>query len=332
MATHTEIPTLPEALDALADAASFSSDEQLAVAARRLMAKHARKLYKHLPGALEGEDPHHVHQARVATRRLRASLQATAPAYRIKPVKRLRKQLRRLAQALGAVRDYDVLLQRVREDIEELPAPERPPLQAVVDQMQRERDDAHAALVAEIQHKRTAALLDNLNYFLLCPIEDVEAQADELPLLVRHYAGSAIWQRFEEVRRFETLMPQASSTQLHELRIACKHLRYTLELFEPALPKAGEDSIGRVTAMQEHLGVLHDIDVAIEYFRDKHGQAAQSDLQNDGTVSPDGEISYQVALDHYVSLRQQERDDLLSGIPKLWDSLTLVTPRRCSRG
>src|SRR3712207_1413364 len=292
------------------------------------MAKHARKLYKHLPGALEGDDPHDVHQARVATRRLRASLQATAPAYRNKPVMRLRKQLRRLAQALGTVRDYDVLLQRIREDVEELPEVERPPLQVVVDQIQRERDAAHAALVADIQHKRTAALLDNLNNFLLCPIEDVQARGDDLPLLVRHYAGSAIWQRFEEVRRFETLMPQASSTQLHDLRIACKHLRYTLELFESALPKAVEDSLERVTAMQEHLGVVHDIDVAIEYFGNRHGQTEQSKLQTDGAASPDGEVSYQVALDHYVSLRQQERDDLLAGVPRLWDSLTLVTPRR----
>jgi CHAD domain-containing protein len=325
MSKTEALPSMPEALDALADTASFTSDEQLVVAGRALMAKHARKLYSHLPGVLTGEDPHDVHQARVATRRLRASLQATARVYNEKLVKQLRKRLRRLARAIGEVRDRDVLLMRLRADLEKLPEaePERAQLSGVIDALQQERDRAHVQLLVELQHKRTAKTLQSLNHFLLCPLEEIWADTGELPLLVRHHAGSTIWQHFEEVLRFQTILAQASSDQLHELRITSKHLRYTLELFEPALPSNAEDMIDRVKALQEHLGELHDADVAIAYLQGDHSLATTGAGPEHGG---NGEVP--IPLAQYVARRQEEQEKLLNGVSGVWDSLTLVTPRR----
>lgn len=50
---------------------------------------------------------------------------------------------------------------------------------------------------------------------------------------------------------------------LHDLRIAAKRLRYTLELFRVVFGKTGERQIERVKALQEELGELHDNDVHI---------------------------------------------------------------------
>jgi hypothetical protein len=50
---------------------------------------------------------------------------------------------------------------------------------------------------------------------------------------------------------------------LHNLRIAAKRLRYTLELFRSVFGDLGEEMIERIKAIQEELGNLHDADVRI---------------------------------------------------------------------
>jgi hypothetical protein len=61
---------------------------------------------------------------------------------------------------------------------------------------------------------------------------------------------------------------------LHDLRIAAKRLRYTLELFRPQLGVAGERQIERVKAIQEALGLLHDHDVRIVLIGDELSRLA----------------------------------------------------------
>jgi len=56
---------------------------------------------------------------------------------------------------------------------------------------------------------------------------------------------------------------------LHELRIAAKRLRYTLELFHETFGDEGERQIERVKAIQEALGDLHDCDVRIAIIEDE---------------------------------------------------------------
>jgi CHAD domain-containing protein len=55
---------------------------------------------------------------------------------------------------------------------------------------------------------------------------------------------------------------------LHELRIASKWLRYTLEFFGETLGPDSERLLARVGALQDHLGGLHDADVATKLARD----------------------------------------------------------------
>jgi len=56
---------------------------------------------------------------------------------------------------------------------------------------------------------------------------------------------------------------------LHNLRIAAKRLRYTLELFRTVFGDAGENEIGRMRELQELLGQLHDHDVRIVLIEDE---------------------------------------------------------------
>ena len=54
---------------------------------------------------------------------------------------------------------------------------------------------------------------------------------------------------------------------LHNLRIAAKRLRYTLEIFEDVLPSTSQSIANELAQMQDELGALHDNDVMIALLR-----------------------------------------------------------------
>jgi len=54
---------------------------------------------------------------------------------------------------------------------------------------------------------------------------------------------------------------------LHNLRIAAKRLRYTLEIFEDVLPSACQVNAHELAQLQDELGALHDSDVMIALLR-----------------------------------------------------------------
>src|SRR5262249_3261492 len=57
------------------------------------------------------------------------------------------------------------------------------------------------------------------------------------------------------------------SRELHNLRIAAKRLRYTLEIFADVLPDACVSIVKELEMIQEELGALHDSDVMIALLR-----------------------------------------------------------------
>jgi CHAD domain-containing protein len=54
---------------------------------------------------------------------------------------------------------------------------------------------------------------------------------------------------------------------LHDLRIACKNLRYASELLRSSLPPERAHSEKPAARFQKHLGEVHDLDVAADIVR-----------------------------------------------------------------
>ena len=70
----------------------------------------------------------------------------------------------------------------------------------------------------------------------------------QLPPLVSAY--------FAQVREF--LAEDPAPGELHELRLASKRLRYTLELFRPCYPPALEERLEALKLLQDLLGQVND--------------------------------------------------------------------------
>jgi len=80
----------------------------------QMLQRQSRALKRHLPGAVKGDD-RAVHQARVASRRLRESVPVLSAGLKGSKGKKARRKIRRLTGALGMVRELDVALKVVDE-------------------------------------------------------------------------------------------------------------------------------------------------------------------------------------------------------------------------
>ncbi len=99
----------------------IDKDASLGEVVRAALASSAERLIRHDPLIRLGVDAEGVHQARVATRRLRSDLRTFREQLDAEPRDRLREELDWLGDELGRARDLDVLDDRLRMHASALP-------------------------------------------------------------------------------------------------------------------------------------------------------------------------------------------------------------------
>jgi CHAD domain-containing protein len=176
-------------------------------------------------------------------------------------------ELRTIARALGEVRDLDVLLEHLDGYVGELPGPGREAVEPLRQAWRRQREAARGRLVARLDSKQYRDFVDDYLDFTESPGAGVIGAAMGTPSLVRDTAGSRILAAYEHVRAYETIITWADVPTLHALRIEAKRLRYALEYFAEVMPVTARKLINTVTEVQDHLGLMHDADVAASTIR-----------------------------------------------------------------
>jgi CHAD domain-containing protein len=121
-----------------------------------------RRLTEHDPGVRLDGDVEDVHQARVATRRLRSDLRTFAGVVDGAWSTPVRQELGWIAEALGRVRDADVLGLRIDERVAGLDPQDRPGALPLRKRLDLQRRDAFRDLIAAMDSERYLALLDTL--------------------------------------------------------------------------------------------------------------------------------------------------------------------------
>jgi CHAD domain-containing protein len=240
-------------------------------AVQRAIALSVIRLIRHDPVMRLDLDPEGVHQARVATRRLRSDLRTFRSLLRSGFVSSLRDELGWLAGSLGEVRDGDVLLERLRRRAGELPDAEQDPAAPVLATLQANRDAAHASLLETLASRRYVVLLDRLVDAANDPAlsDDAGAPAAEVvPGLVRRP-----WHKL--AKRVENLPESPPDEELHAIRIRTKRARYAAEAATPIAGKPARAFARAAAELQEVLGELNDAVVAarwLEHWATQHGK------------------------------------------------------------
>ena len=243
--------------------------DTLASAARKVIRFHLGQMVSATAGARSGRNPADLHAMRVATRRQRAALRLFEDALPARDARVLRRRLRSIAGSLGHVRDLDVLIEAAEKYASTLPTSDRGAFGPLLDAWQARRDKARGDVARRLGSRRYRRFVAHAETFA-GKNDDPRSSASPLhePRLVRDTAPARIWHAYQLVRAYEPVLEWADVSTLHALRIAAKRLRYTLEFFGDTLGSEGSDLVAHIVGLQDHLGALHDADVAMRLTRD----------------------------------------------------------------
>lgn len=285
-------------------------DDTMAEAGRKVLLSELVSMLQHEAGSRTGEDIEDVHDMRVATRRMRSALRLLEAYYKPKSIQGYEMQLKRIARALGGVRDLDVLIVDLQGYAATLDADHRPRFEAAIAALDADRSEARSHLVKVLNKGEYRRFVQDFAAFLTTPGAGSRAiAADSVqPVQVRHALPTLIYARLGQVRAYDPVLDEADDTTLHSLRIEFKRLRYATTLFGDVLGEAIKPFITELKAAQDHLGRLQDIATAEMYLR---GVADR--LDND----------QKEAVQTYLDALGAERETLYGSTKPLWKRFNL---------
>jgi len=155
---------------------------------RRAITQAYERLVVHESELGRGDDPESVHQARVATRRLRSDLRTFEKFVDAQWAADLRGELRWLGSELGAVRDIEVQRDRLRAHATRLPPAEAEAARRVVRRLDADRAAARSDLLVALRQDRYTQLLEEdvqgdppaINPVVLTPVDGLEERVARL--------------------------------------------------------------------------------------------------------------------------------------------------------
>ena len=293
------------------------ADDHVAEAGRKVLRFHLARMIAREAGTRSGEQIEDLHAMRVATRRQRAAWRVFGEAFRPARTKAHRSRLREVAARLGAVRDLDVLLDAADAYRADLAVGEQRALEPLLAAWRIHREDARNLLVRELDSDGYRRWLDDYAEFVRHDGLGARTVIPTEPHRVRDTAASRILSAYEQVRAYEPVLRWADVETLHELRIHGKWLRYSLEFVREALGPDVDGLIARVTALQDHLGLLNDADVCAHLARDflvEHA-GSLSDLESG-------------AIARYLVSREKEVARLRRTVGRSWRGVSGIAFRR----
>jgi CHAD domain-containing protein len=264
-----------------------------------LLKQRLTALLDAMPAAQAG-DMRSVHQARVATRRLREALPVLRTSLNDHALGRAERQVRKMTRALGPVRELDVALahldelaahnlvsaralSRLRQTIaRERFARRRELLDAITPgKMERLRQRLGRAGEAGGEAPPPAAALDEAH-------AQVVRRAERLAAAVEHAGGLYLPDR------------------LHAVRIAAKKLRYALEIERELRKSKSTSRVTQLKRLQDLLGRIHDHEILIDRTRQVQADSAGRDrkltLELDTIIRT---LEAQCRADHAVYMRRR---------------------------
>ncbi|MDP3719682.1 MAG: CHAD domain-containing protein [Acidobacteriota bacterium] len=213
-----------------------------------------------MPAAQSGDETS-VHQARVASRRLRGALPMLGASADADALDRVHRRVRRITRALGPVRELDVSLQLLTElegrGVAPAAAIGRVREAVTAERLKRRRD-----MLDEI----TPSRLDKLRKRLV-DVAAPETRSGVPGDAVAH----ALAQAGKRARRLRAAIIRAGgiylAERLHRVRIEAKKLRYALEIQRELARSRSRLHLNRLKTQQDLLGRMHDLEILIESTR-----------------------------------------------------------------
>jgi CHAD domain-containing protein len=239
-------------------------DGLAADALRVMLATHVRHLML-ADVAVRRQLPDSVHQMRVAARRLRSVLTSFSPLFDTEWAQGLRADLKWLAAELGAIRDAEVLQERLEDHAGRLPTPlDEQASHAVHEALARRHDAATSGALAALRSDRHQFLIEDL-----VDAANTPRFTDLAYRSCREAFPPAMQKAWNALNRsVRVLQLTTPSATWHAARIKAKRARYTAEALSPIFGKDVQKLSVRLADTTEVLGSHQDAFVAQQLLRD----------------------------------------------------------------
>lgn len=231
-------------------------------AAWKVLIRQGRRFLWHEAGVRVGLDPVPLHDMRVAARRFRAALSVFRRCLPPRALAAFDRDLRTIASAIGAVRDLDVAIAAMRNEIRRAPPSVRDILSEVLGGMSASRLRARRRMLAAFALPRHRALVRRLSAFIASRPPE-EAPCRRAGRSAGKVGGGVLEKRAAKVVQALEAMQPGDAEDLHRLRILLKKFRYALEFVAPIHGKTARRVIRSLAATQDRLGAHHDETVLI---------------------------------------------------------------------
>jgi CHAD domain-containing protein len=266
----------------------------LRVAARTVLearaegVEHYLRFVRHRPG----RDPEHVHQLRVATRRLAAALSIFKSCLSRPARRRLRRAAKKLRRAAGAARDLDVqqALLKQFEVSGRVPAAVMKHSNAVLKRQRRSLDQDLKRATLRWGGRFHDSVQENLALLV-----EVNSTGAKFVAAARTTLRKRLNQLVAAGRR-----DLHDLDNLHQLRIAAKRLRYAMEVFASCFPREFQHELYvEVERVQDELGDINDLRNLTETLRRIGDTARRDGRHTDGReiAAPLAELSADIECD-----------------------------------
>ena len=207
------------------------------------------QIRRNTPGARSEKQPDCVHQLRVGARRARVMIKLFDEL--IEPVQEraLERDLRWIFRTLGELRDRDVLLARLSEQLGASKLVN--PLHVELTRQRERASRAVTRALASKRYQRTVRTLGQLERALRRPAEASPA--------ARKWAKKRVKKRLRAVLALREAVTGPDDEARHQLRKELKKLRYTAELVRGLWrPKRARRYLDGLSDLQDALGALND--------------------------------------------------------------------------
>ena len=272
----------------------------------QLAQRHLDTVLGHLPGVFDG-DRTSVHQARIATRRLREVLPL------MPDVEHVTDTVRAAGRQLGRVRELDVMSDLLDSLSDRVPVSAAAALHLLRQTLRQRRDEARREMVKALEELDLPSLRDvivtNWSWLRRNPV------GAAIRLRRPSWVGS-IWMRIIErkddaVRAIEHAPAVYLPNRTHQARIAIKKLRYAVEVAADAGVWNPPRLLKDLRRLQGVLGEEHDLQVLKDFVDARPAENGRPAEAEDGVTSDTSFISSLLMSDirrlHAEYARRRER-------------------------
>ena len=245
-------------------------NDRLDLGVRKIFSSQFHWFSEQIPGVLRDIDTEFVHQARVATRRMRSASRLFHDSIPETTALYIEDELKWLGSMLGVVRDLDVFLLNLsgfREEIKPFPKKQK---KVFDDWIKKHRRKPLKALYDSLQSSRFKQFEHRMSQFLERPLP-AHPRAPLAAKAIREVAPQIIHAKLEAViKQGRAVMEDPKLQEFHRLRIQMKKLRYACEFMAPAYDGGLDPFIDRTVEIQDCLGELQDTVFTRKFVRYLH--------------------------------------------------------------